>query len=64
MWRFISEHVERHWGRMVITNLGVVTAAQLAQVESFLKVAVLAATFVLTCLGCYYKVKKNGKDAS
>jgi hypothetical protein len=64
MWHLISGHLERYWGRVVVTNVGVLTAAQLAPVESLLKIAVLAATFVLTCLGCYYKVKKNGKDAS
>jgi hypothetical protein len=64
MWALFSEHFDRHWLRVAGTNAVILTAAQFAAVESILKIAVLAATLVLTVLGCYYKVKKNGKDAA
>ncbi len=41
---------------------GVVFAASLADIGDVLRICLLAASFALTCLCCYYKIKHNGKD--
>jgi hypothetical protein len=65
LWTIIQPvvgHVERHWGRWAVTNVFIVSASMMTNIESVLKITVLLLTAVLTALGIYYKVKKNGGD--
>lgn len=55
-------HIERHWVRLATTNCIIVTASMMTNIESLLKITVLFLTAVLTVLGIYYKIKKNGAD--
>lgn len=45
-----------------MTNVFIVSASMMTNIESVLKITVLLLTAVLTALGIYYKVKKNGGD--
>lgn len=45
-------------------NMGVLGIVSLAEVESVLKVAVLAATLVLTCISAWLKWKNRDKPGA